>query len=246
MTGLLEAVRFLTVLPVPGRPETTSAGVARSAGWFPLVGLLIGGVLVGLDRGLSVVWARPFVDAVLVGALVVLTSGLHIDGLMDTCDGLGGASGERRLEAMSDARTGAFGVAACVVVLLLKWGALSVVPDSLRTESLLLAPVLSRWTMVAAIWVFPSARPGGLGSRFKTHMTWRSLALASALALGAAAGWMLWQGLVMAAIAAVIAGGAAVFVVRRLGGLTGDVYGALNELGEVVVLAGLPLVAKLG
>jgi adenosylcobinamide-GDP ribazoletransferase len=178
--------------------------------------------------------------------MVVLTSGLHLDGLMDTCDGLGGATKEKRLVIMSDARTGAFGVAACVVVLLLKWTALSILPDSVRMESLLLAPVLSRWTMVGAIWAFPYARPEGLGSAFKTHVTWRLLLLATVLALGAAGGWMLWQGLVMAAVAVVIAAILAILVVRRLGGLTGDVYGAINEVGEVTVLAGLPLVAKLG
>lgn len=246
MSAILEAARFLTVLPVPGQRETTPQGVARSAGWFPLVGLLIGGLLVGLDRGLGMVWARPFVDALLVATLVVITSGLHLDGLMDTCDGLGGRSREERLAIMSDARTGAFGVAACVVVLMLKWAALSAMPDSVRMESLLLAPVLSRWAMVGTIWVFPYARPAGLGRAFKTHVTWKALVLASALALGAVAGWMLWQGAVMAAIVAAIAAVMAAFLVRRLGGLTGDAYGAVNEVCEVAVLAGLPLVAKLG
>ena len=246
MTGILEAARFLTVLPIPGPRERDPEGVARSAGWFPLVGLLIGGLLVGLDFGLSEVWDRPFVDAVLVAALVVLTSALHLDGLMDTCDGLGGRSKEQRLAIMSDSRTGAFGVAGCVIVLMLKWTALSAVPDSLRMETLLLAPVLSRWAMVGAIRAFPYARPDGLGRAFKANVTWKEISLASTIALAVALGWVFWQGAVMAAVVAAIAAVVGIFLVRRLGGMTGDTYGAVNEFGELAVLILLPLVAELG
>ena len=165
---------------------------------------------------------------------------------MDTCDGLGGDSKERRLAIMSDARTGAFGVAGCVIVLLLKWTALSAVPETLRMETLLLAPVLSRWAVVGAIRAFPYARPGGLGHAFKANVTLRHVVLATVLALAPALGWVFWQGAVMAAVVAAITVVVGLFLVRRLGGMTGDTYGAVNELGELAVLILLPLVAKLG
>ena len=185
-------------------------------------------------------------DVLLVTALAVMTGGLHLDGLIDTFDGLFvGRDPETRLAAMDDPRAGAYGVIAVVCVILLKVAALTALAGQTRTVALLLAPCLGRWAIVQATWLFPYARPEGLGRAFKDGMRARHVGLAG-LAVFAAATWLggpVGVGLFAASAACVWIAGA--LVATRLGGLTGDTYGALCELTEtsVLVLLGVPVVA---
>ena len=133
--------------------------------FFPLVGLLLGGVLVGADRLLTSVWHGNALHlALLLTLWVVLTGGLHVDGFLDSCDGLlGGRSAEQRLEIMRDPRVGSFAVIGGVLLMLLKFAALMAVVD--RTAALLLAPTLGRWCVSLAVVGFPYARPQGWAGR---------------------------------------------------------------------------------
>lgn len=172
-----------------------------------------------------------------LGALAVLTGGLHLDGLADTADGLfGGGDAARRLEIMREPGVGAFAVAVLVLMLLLDAAALASVP--VRGSALWLAAVCSRWAMAMAIWAFPYARSAGLGQPYRASVrSWHAVAataLAAALTLpfgltGAAALT------VAVALTALIAARA----IRALGGMTGDVYGAVGEItfaGALVVV----------
>jgi len=134
---------------------------------------------------------------------------------------------------MADTRVGTFGIAGAILVTLLKYASLSAVP---MLPALLLMPALSRWGIVIAIFTFPYARASGMGSAFKQGATWQRLAIATAIALVAAVTLLSWKGIVLLITVCACALGAAVYFNHRLRGLTGDTYGAINELTEVSVL----------
>jgi adenosylcobinamide-GDP ribazoletransferase len=233
--GCLTAIQFLTVAPPLIRGSLSETELGRAVGYFPLVGLLIGGFLVGVDRLLAL-FLPPGVSAALVlTAWILCTGALHLDGFLDTCDGLfGGRTPEERLRILRDERVGAFAVIGGILLLLVKFQSLAAPPS--RSAALCLAPVLGRWGMSVAVVAFPYARAEGLGRVMKDHAGWGQVALASAIAATGAwfiAGPFGWLFLLLSgALLFLIAR----FVMRRLPGLTGDIYGAICELLEVLVL----------
>ncbi len=232
--GLVQAFGFLTILPVGGGQQT-SMGPARA--WFPLVGLALGGALAGLDWLMDTAVPPLAVAAILLAALLVLTRGLHVDGFMDACDGLfGGHSREDRLRIMRDSHVGAFAVAGGLTVLLLKWSLIVSVPLELRWELLLLFPCLSRLGMLATMAAFPYARAEGMGSAFMEGRGWWQVLIGLATGLGAA--WLLLGGGGLALVGGVFLVALALgwWTSRMLGGMTGDTYGAVNEVGEAAAL----------
>jgi len=235
LASLLTAFSFLTILPLPTRRETSLVDLGRAVGWFPLPGLVIGAVLAGLDWGLGRAFP-PGITAVLVLAAWLLASGaIHFDGFLDSCDGLfGGKTPEQRLEIMRDHRVGAFAVAGGGLLLLLKYSALIALPQ--RAIPLLLAPTFGRWASSLAIVFFPYARAQGLGRAMKDHARWPQALLSTLIALVAA--WFIGG---VAGLMAMLAAGVAMlltalFIRTRIPGLTGDSYGALLEIAEVVTL----------
>lgn len=234
--GAADAARFLTVLPLPGGGARSLAG---SLPWFPVVGaalgLGLGGLGLLLDR-----WLPPGpVAAVLIAAGICLTGGLHLDGLMDTADGVfGGRTPARRLEIMRDSRVGAFGVLAGVLAILLQWSSLSEVRGWDRLRLLVVALATARWAMVGAVVLFPSARAGGLGASMKRQADQLPLAFATIAAVAVAL-LVGEDGAIGLVAGGLVAGLAAILFSRRLGGLTGDTYGAVCVLAETAVLVAL-------
>jgi adenosylcobinamide-GDP ribazoletransferase len=235
LSAPLAALQFLTLTPPIVRRPFTPVEMGWSVGCFPLVGALLGGLLAGLNWGLTRVFPAGVSATLLLAFWVVITGALHLDGFLDACDGLfGGRTSESRLRIMHDERVGAFGVAGGVLLLLLKATALTAAAP--RLVPLLLAPTLARWGMALAVVAFPYARPRGLGRAMKDHAGWGQAALATVVALAVA--WFAggWMGLLAAALAVLTTGALAGFALSRLPGLTGDVYGAVCEAVEVVVL----------
>jgi adenosylcobinamide-GDP ribazoletransferase len=176
-------------------------------------------------------------------ALVLLTGGLHLDGLMDTSDGLfGGTTRERKLEIMRDSRVGSFGVLGGACVLLLKFALFA----SLRERSLPLALLVTlpsaRWAMVLALRIFPSARSTGLGVAFHQAVTTQGLVMASVVVLIIVLIAGQWIGLIVWATTSVTTLALGFWITRSIGGLTGDSYGAIEEVVEVVALLVLVMV----
>jgi len=240
LRDLLEALRFLTPFSLPG--ATGNRNPASVIHAFPLAGLALGLVLVLVDALLD--WMAlplPTRDALLVALLVLLTGGLHLDGLMDTCDGLfGGHSPEQRLAIMRDSRVGSFGVLGGFCVLLLKVGLLGAFPGAGRVEALFIMPMLGRWSMALAAVLFPSARPDGLGASFHAGATVPGLARAFLTCV------LVTLAVGRGSLVALAASCCCVWLVGRLfvariGGLTGDSYGAVCELNEVLALFMLAL-----
>lgn len=248
----LVALSFLTLLPV-GVASPTDAEISRSRGWYPVVGLLYGLGLVIVVVALFALGFEPWwflTAALVVTALALLNRLLHLDGLMDFCDAMwGGRTVERRLEIMRDSRVGSFAVTGGACVLLIKCGAISsdLLLSSDGLSALLLFPMVSRWTMTLLLTVFPYGRQEGIGSAFASgERPW--LATAWALLTVAAAAWLLLgaSGLVVLAAASGLALLLGFWATRRLGGgLTGDCYGATNEIIEAFALVLLvPLVGS--
>lgn len=214
---------------------------------FPVIGLLLGGFLFGVDLGLGLVLPPELASALILGLWVLVAGTMHLDGFMDTCDGLHGDTPQRRLEIMADTRVGSFGIVGVIILLLIKYSALLTLPVGLRMEALLMVPSLSRWSMVYAISVFPYARKdGGLGQAFKQQASWQRLVIATLIVLAVSGGLLRWQGIILVAIVWLTATVLGYFLRSRLGGLTGDTYGAINEIGEVVTMMVIPFIASIG
>lgn len=175
---------------------------------------------------------------VLVAVLALLTRGLHLDGFMDTFDALsGGRDRERRMEILKDPRMGAFAVVAVVLLLLVKCSALAALPSESRPWTILLVPCISRWAVLLVMARFPYVRREGLGTPFvpvggSARVTIAGSAVTAAAVL-ALAGPL---GLVLVGAAAVVALTVGAWATRLLGGVTGDIYGAVVETAEAVML----------
>ena len=235
------------MLPAPGGRAPNPAQISNARAFYPLVGLVIGAILVGVEWACSLVFPPYLTAAILVSLLAVLTRGLHLDGLMDTCDGLwGGYTPERRLEIMHDPNVGAFAVVGAVAILLLKYAALvSLLMAEFPGQFwvLLLFPTLSRWAMVVQLGLFQYVRSTGLGSPFQGAES--RLATVFATITVAAASLLLggYGGAVLAVGVTSLALLIGLFITRLVGGLTGDSYGATNETCEVAaLLAGVALI----
>lgn len=246
MAAMLCALQFLTVIPVPARRPCTAAELGRGVAYFPLVGALLGVVLAAAAAVLQGRLPGGVRAALILGLWVALTGALHLDGFLDACDGLfGGSTPGERLRIMRDERAGAYAVAGGTLLLLTKHAALSGIPDPV--PALVLAPMVARWTMALAIFLFPYARREGLGRSLKDHVrpreAWTATAWAVALAgLLAVLSPVPPGDMLVATLAGLAAGGILVRVaLRRLPGLTGDLYGAVTEVVETAVLVGFCL-----
>ncbi len=239
---LLAATGFLSILPLPGSKRLFSAPVVDASPlsggeYFPLVGALLALLLAGAALLLAPLFPQPVLAALLVVGLVILTGGLHLDGLMDTCDGLfGGLTRERKLEIMRDSRVGSFGVLAGICALLLKFACLVCLGKHNLPAILLVTLPAARWALVLALRLFPGARTSGLGATFRQDITPRKLALACILTLLLVLLGAQLAGLLVLGVMTLCALALGAWITRQLGGLTGDTYGAIAESAEIAGL----------
>jgi adenosylcobinamide-GDP ribazoletransferase len=245
IADLVAALVFYTSVPVP-YPATWRSleftGVARLA---PLVGCLLGAGLAVIDIGLAALGMPVLTrSAVVVVAWIGLTGGLHLDGAMDTADGLAVADPERRLAVMADSVTGAFGAITAIALVLLKVAALSDL-SQYRWLALVLAASWGRWAQQVAIASYPYLKPTGKGAFHKQAISsWRDTIpgfLLLALICGLA-GWGLslaaWQGISLVVLGGAIGLALPAWFNHKLGGHTGDTYGAVVEWCEALFLMG--------
>jgi adenosylcobinamide-GDP ribazoletransferase len=247
LTRFLAALQFLTVIAIPWRREVQADELGRSAGYFPIIGLIIGLILVGLNWLFGLLLPPPVAGALLIAFIVVISGAIHLDGFADTCDGLAGhKTVAERWQVMHDSRAGAFGIVGVVLLLLIKYVALTSIPEALMMMTLVLMPVVSRWAMTYALFAYRYARPDGLGKALKQGTTWPRFTMATVIAaviaaiigqlIGLAIMFFIWVGTV--AVAA--------YFKSKFNGLTGDNYGAINEVAEVSVLIFITMLAQLG
>jgi len=237
MKGLIKAIRTLTIIPVPGNE---SEDFSSSLPWFPFIGLILGLALYGV----AFIWSRVMVidwpeggAVILVAAQVILTRGLHLDGLADWADAVGGhRQREKRLAIMKDPHVGAFGVLALIIVLMLKWVAFKRLLFFGSFIWLLPVSIISRGMMAELISVLPYARPvKGMAQPFvkdaspKQRVMNLTVSFCACLYFGPAgllmlgAGWMIAMSLGM-------------WYRRGFGGITGDLLGTANEIIETIII----------
>ncbi|TAK10900.1 MAG: adenosylcobinamide-GDP ribazoletransferase [Anaerolineae bacterium] len=234
------SLQFLTTVPAIIRRPFTLPELGRAVAFYPLIGALLGLVLAGVWLGLGRVFDLLVVAGLTLTAWVLFTGGLHLDGLMDSADGvLGGNDLEQRLLIMKDERVGAFGALAGGLALLMKFALLA--QSGLGWVALPVAALAGRWGMAVVIVAFPPARPEGLGSMVKAHARPLHAAVASAIAAGLGFTLAGPPGLLALVIAGLSAWALAAFTLRRLPGLTGDIYGAICEILEIIALLVLSL-----
>lgn len=244
-SSLLGAVAFYTCIPMPASWMLEFRGIARLA---PVMGLLIGGMLGIADIGLQQLGVPILTrSAVVVVCGIALTGGLHLDGVMDTADGLAVQDRQRRLDVMADSATGAFGAMAAVALLLLKTAALTDL-GNYRWLVLMLSAGWGRWGQVVAIALYPYLKPMGKGAFHKEAIRPIPDTL---LGLGLLVGmcslplwWNQgngWVSLVMAIAGCAIALLTGFWFYRQLGGHTGDTYGAVVEWTEALFLCCLTI-----
>ncbi len=238
--SFLAAIQFLTSIPIPGKRELSPEQLGRATAYFPVVGLIIGLILAGLNWLLLFILPPAVVNALLVVAMVILTGALHLDGLADTCDGIAGHKPtEERWKVMRDSRSGAFGVVGIVLLLLVKYVTLNSIPPVFMTAVLIFMPVVSRWAMVYAIYTYRYARPSGLGTAFKQATRWPQFTAATVIAFAVAfALFPLFSldGLLIISGIFIITTAFSFYLKYKFAGLTGDTYGAINEVAEVMIL----------
>lgn len=230
------ALAFLTRIPVPIGPVSPPQ-LGAAVAFFPLIGAAIGGLQLLALALLPSSLDRVLAGIVLVALSAAVTGALHLDGLADVFDGLGGGRGDssRMLEIMRDPRIGAHGATALVLVLLAKVYASAALIGQGAAEALFIAPVCARLAAAASIRAFPYARSEGAGRSFRDHAAWKHIgfaAVTTALAIVAAD----WTLIGAALVGFVLAAGLALWVNWRARGLTGDAYGAVVEICEIGVL----------
>jgi adenosylcobinamide-GDP ribazoletransferase len=197
---------------------------------------------------LDIVFATEVVNALVLVMLVLLTRGLHQDGLADTLDGLaGGRTPAERLSIMRDPRIGALGATGLFLSLILRYAGLMALPPDLRLPALLCMPAMGRWAMVTLAWSSPYARTeGGLAAPFLTHLSWRHVAISTVVLTTALVGGVGGVGTGL-----ILLGGTLILLIcgwacrRWFGGITGDTLGAANEVIEILFLLFIPLLPRL-
>jgi adenosylcobinamide-GDP ribazoletransferase len=251
------ATQFLTRLPTPALEEFEPSWLAQSARYFPLVGVLIGAIGVGVWWVVSH-WLPASVSVgLMLAATLLVTGAFHEDGFADTCDGLGGGtSKDRVLAIMKDSRIGAYGAIGLFLMLGLKWTTLAALPPEVFPLLVIAAHMFSRWCCMGLIWRLPyvrmdsdaTARPFAEGLSAREWVLSGIIGIVAVAPIAAACAQQprafdtgaIAAGTVAAGITALIAAG---YLRHRIGGYTGDCLGAVQQLAELAfLLGGLALV----
>ncbi|HUK78054.1 MAG TPA: adenosylcobinamide-GDP ribazoletransferase [Thermoleophilia bacterium] len=250
------AVTFLSAVRLPdGGAAVPAADLWASMAFYPLIGLLLGLAAWGLYALLLYAVTPLLAAALVIVAIELVTRALHLDGLMDTADGyLSGAPRERALEIMKDSRVGAMGVFAAVAVIVVKVSALAALARSGAALGLIAGLSAARLVPVLDVRYFAYARREGTGAAFAGAGSTNGpvvAAVATAAVAALVVGAIAWPGatgafltLGVALVAIAVSLGAQALVARRLGGLTGDVYGLGVELAEAVALIGAVMIVR--
>jgi adenosylcobinamide-GDP ribazoletransferase len=241
LTELRLAASFLTILPLIDQRPASDEAVAASFAWFPVVGFAIGVALVAEDWLLAHLLRQVIRSVLIVASLVVITGGVHLDGLADTADALGGGRDrDRALEILRDSRVGTFGATAIFFDLTLKILALSTLAGGRRFVALIIATTLARFAMVMVGLGLPYLRESGAGTALlgaqRLGLRRRIAVILLIIICAMVLSRFRTVAVLALCIALLIAFAMQLFYRRWLGGVTGDLIGACGELVEIAVL----------
>ena len=232
----LIALQFLTILPVNIKSEIKKEDFGKSLLYFPIIGILIGLLLVITA---FLFGSLPnLVKAVFILIIsIIITGGIHLDGFADTCDGFYGTKSKKKmLEIMRDSRVGVMGVIGIVCLLLLKFVLIVNIPQNILWKSLIVMTVFGRWTQVLACYTSNYARRKGKAVHFIKYSTKKAFLIASCFTLASFLLLLQLKGVVLLIFSLIPIFLFMNYVKRKIGGMTGDTIGAINEIAEIVVL----------
>jgi adenosylcobinamide-GDP ribazoletransferase len=229
------AFQFLTRLPVP-QVGFAPDGLARAVKFFPLVGLVIGSGAALLQKALAPHLGRPGCALAVLLYLVLITGCLHEDGLADVADSMGGWSLEQRLAILHDSRLGSYGVTVLALSLLSRAALLAALPLEHFTAYLISAHVLCRWSTLPLSRYLPPARDSeGQGARIASLTSTASLIFGSIFTIAIVVVALRKASLAPLLTAMLVPLLSSFFYMRKFGGVTGDCFGATNQLTEIAV-----------
>ena len=235
MKYLLTAFDLLTTLPLPASKNWRAGDSGRSAVWYSLVGLCIGALVAGAFILLQIYFSHILSAALALAFWVLLTGGLQLDGLADCFDGMFHVSNpERRLQIMKDPHTGAFGVIGLILVLLIKFSALTSLSSTRAIGAILLSASFARWCVLLT-WKQPLARPDGFGADFSSGLRIHAIILGGLIPLGLAI-WLKGLGFLAIGLGLLVTLFIMFVAKKNLGGITGDVLGMIIEVVETISL----------
>lgn len=244
MKDFIIAFQFLTRFTISSKKlELSNENLAKSIVWFPIVGLVIGCFLVLINFVLDIFLPVLIVDVFIIVSLIFITNGLHLDGFADTIDGFtGGKTKKEILDIMSDSRIGAIGVIGIVCLLLVKFAIIHEMHMEIKNIALILMCVLGRWVMVMAAASSNYAKENdGLGKIFTDYVGTKEFSLATIITVLITWGLfscdpLPYKGIILILIVYLTNLCLLGFIKKKIGGVTGDILGALCEITEVLVL----------
>lgn len=237
MRGFILAWEFLTIIPLTRNRDVRPEELAASMAYFPLVGLILGIILSVSNIGFLKVLPDSIVDAILIAELILLTRGLHIDGFVDTIDGLvGGKTKEDILNIMRDHRVGALGVVGVIMLIMIKYLSLNSLPPAYKNLALIAMPVMSRWLQSLFTNILPYARQDGMGKAFVDGVRGRQAGIATIFAALVLIFLFKFNAILIMVLMAIVTYFMGIYFKKTLGGITGDVIGAVSEVNEVFFL----------
>lgn len=244
--GFLLALQFLTIIPAGARGEADKNKLSSCTVYFPIVGLVLGLILAGVNNLLLLIPLEQFLtNVILVISLIILTGGLHLDGLADTFDALLSRKDKHKmLEVMRDSRIGTMGVLSLICIILIKLSLLSSLSPDVKNVSLILMCLLSRYSLVFSMFSFSYIREEGKAKVFKEGINLKIFSLATLISLLSSVVLLQLKGLTIFILAAIFTFLAGKFIVGKIGGITGDTLGAINELTEVFTLASVLILTR--
>ena len=236
MKKFLIALQFLTILPIKIKSGIRPQEIGRSLVYFPIVGALIGSTLA---LSLFVFGSLPFpvTSALILVILIVMTGGVHLEGFVDTCDGFyGGSSKEKILEIMRDSHIGTMGAIGLICLLVLKFTLIMNVVQKNQWQSLIMMATFARWTQILSCFLSNYARLEGKAKYFIKYAGHKELLAGGLFTLVTFLLLANLKGIVLFILSILIVLLFINYVKRKIGGMTGDTIGAVNELAEVIIL----------
>jgi len=233
MKSFLSSIKFLTIIPAPGK-EVGKNTVA----FFPAAGIFLGAIIYILNFFLKKIFPQTITNAFILLVYTILTGGLHLDGLADTFDAISGSKGDRKkfFEILDDSRIGTSGTIALIFSIMLKFLLLT-------EKSLLIFPVVSRWSIVFSMFISKPAKEDGLGSLFIRNTNFGMFLFSTVFSVAITFLFLHWKGVIaLFLVTSIVVSIIVVFFTKKIGGITGDILGAINEISEILCLILLKII----
>jgi adenosylcobinamide-GDP ribazoletransferase len=237
MKQFLIALQFLTIFPVRVKSEIRYEDFGKSLTYFPIIGLLIGILLSLTAVFFSSLPNLPRATLILIISIIV-TGGIHLDGFADTCDGFYDAKPkEEILKIMRDSRVGVMGVIGIVSLLLLKFSLIVSLPQNILYKALIMMAVFARWSQVLACYVSKYARKEGKAKYFIEYAGKKEIFMGILITLSSFFLLLQIKGVILFFFSTLPVILFLYYIKKKIGGMTGDTIGAVNEFGEVIILS---------